>query len=140
MDRVDWVTGDQTTQRNASTRKAQSPNKASFGVGLGGAVISSVCCLLPAAALAVGFGGAAGLVQLGKYQRYLLGVGLLFVGGWNWYLLERRKRCCTTADQQKALYFQFVLPIAMFLASYLLINHLLVPWLYGIRASGTPPM
>ncbi len=41
--------------------------KASFGVGLDGALIGSVCCLLPALVLAVGFGGAAGLVQLGRY-------------------------------------------------------------------------
>ena len=90
------------TERTRATKVpvelSGGPGKASFGVAVGGALLGSVCCLLPAVALAVGFGGAAGLVQLGRYQPYLLGASILFVGAFNWHLLRRREHCCTTPE------------------------------------------
>lgn len=115
-------------------------SKASLGVGLIGALVGSVCCLLPALALAAGIGGAAGLVQLGRYQPYLLAASLLLVVGWNWYLVERRKGCCTAVEQRRAMYVQAILSIAIFLMAYVAINYALVPWLYGIKSGGMPSM
>ena len=115
-------------------------SKATLGVSLGGALIGSACCLLPTLALTVGFGGAAGLVQLGKYQPYLLAAGLLFVVGSNWYLAERDKRCCATDNQKRSLYLRSMISIVIFLLAYGLINYLLVPWLYGLRWGGMPGM
>ena len=51
----------------------------SLPVGPGGALLGSIYCLLPALALAVGFGGTASSVQLGKYQPFLLAASLLSV-------------------------------------------------------------
>ncbi len=112
----------------------------SLGAGLGGALLGSVCCLAPALALAVGFGGAAGLVQLGKYQPFLLAASLLFVGGLNWYSVQRRQRCCTTPEQRRFLYFWPLLSMGVFLVPYLAINNLLVPWLYEVGSRSMAPM
>lgn len=134
-------------RRSKQTRKIASyseptnrENKAFLGAGLGGALLASVCCLLPALALAVGFGGAAGLVELGQYQPYLLVVSVVFVVGFNLYLVQRRKNCCTTADQVRALYFWAIASVVIFLVAYMVVNYALVPWLYGIRSGGMPEM
>ena len=95
---------------------------------------------MPALALAVGFGGAAGLVQLGKYQPILLAVSLLFVGGLNWYSLRKRERCCTTPEQGRFLYLWPLLSVGLFLVLYLAINSLLVPWLYEVGSRSIAPM
>lgn len=112
----------------------------SLGAGFGGALLGSVCCLLPALALAVGFGGAAGLVQLGKYQPILLAVSLLLVGGLNWYSLRKRERCCSTHEQRRFLYLWLLLSVGLFLVLYLAINNLVVPWLYEVGSRSMGPM
>ncbi len=112
----------------------------SLAAGLGGALLGSVCCLLPALALAVGFGGAAGLVQLGKYQPILLAVSLLLVGGLNWYSVRKRERCCTTPEQRRFLYLWPLLSVGLFLVLYLAINNLVVPWLYEAGSKSMGPM
>lgn len=112
----------------------------SLGAGLGGALLGSVCCLLPALALAVGFGGAAGLVQLGRFQPILLAASLLFVGGLNWYSVRRRERCCTTPEARRDLYLWPLLSVGLFLVLYLAINNSLVPWLYDVASRSMAPM
>ena len=112
----------------------------SLAAGLGGALLGSVCCLLPALALAIGFGGATGLVQVGKYQPVLLTVSLLFVGGINWYSVRKRERCCTTPKQRRALYLWPLFSVGLFLVLYLAINNLVVPWLYEVGSRSMAPM
>ena len=112
----------------------------SLGAGFGGALLGSVCCLVPALALAVGFGGATGLVQLGKYQPILLAASLLFVGGLNWYSVRKREQCCTTPGQRRFLYLWPLLSVGLFLVLCLAINSLLVPWLYEVGSRSIAPM
>lgn len=136
MDTVKSMAGEQSGL-------SSSNSKASLGIGLGGALLSSVCCLLPALALAMGFGGTAALVQMGAYQPYLLAASFLFVIGSNLYLVQRRRSCCATAGQRRALYLQAMLSVAIFLLAYGVINYVLVPWLYDVALgapSGMPGM
>ena len=87
MDNAESKWSEQTGRVDTAVEVSSSVSRRSaLGAGLAGALISSVCCLLPALALAAGIGGAVGLVQIGRYQPYLLGAGLLLVAGWNWYL------------------------------------------------------
>ena len=132
MEAIDWTKDEQIKATEAPFVGPRGTGKASLGVGLLGALVGSVCCLLPALALAVGLSGAAGLVQLGAYQPYFLGASLLLVGGWNWYRVQRRKSCCITVEQRRVLYLSAVLSIAIFLVLYAAINYALVPWLYNL--------
>ncbi len=137
------MTTTESTTTDATRPIAGSPGGTggfSLGTGLGGALLGSVCCLVPALALAVGFGGAAGLVQLGKYQPFLLAASLLLVGGLNWYSVRRRERCCTTPEQRRFLYLWPLLSVGLFLVLYLAINNLLVPWLYDVASRSMAPM
>ncbi|TAK32655.1 MAG: hypothetical protein EPO21_15020 [Chloroflexota bacterium] len=138
MKAVEFDKREQIGATDASTEASSGGATASLGVGLIGALVGSLCCLLPALALTVGLAGAAGLVQLGAYQPYFLAASLLFVGGWNWYMVQRRKSCCTTVDQRRALYASAILSVLVFLVVYVVINYAMVPWLYDLWSERMP--
>lgn len=125
---------------SGTTSSASVTGGASLGAGLAGALLASLCCLLPAVALSVGVGSAAGLVQLGAYQPYVLAAGVLLTAGWNGYLLRRQVRCCKTTSERRALYLWTLLSAALFAGVYLVVNNLLVPWLYEVASRPMPPM
>ncbi|MHB1005884.1 MAG: hypothetical protein ACYC3S_09615 [Chloroflexota bacterium] len=107
--------------------------KSSPAVGIGGAILGSLCCALPAAAVAAGVGGASNLVALAQYQRFFVGASLLLVVGMSWYLARRREDCCETAAERRAVRYTLIATaICIYLAVYLIIDRLVVPLIYGM--------
>ena len=102
--------------------------------GTVGGLIGSVCCLLPAVAIAIGLTGgiAAALVSLGRFRIYGIIVGLTFIAIASWFSLRRSRRCCTEEEYKRR---QVVIPLTMlasFGAVYGLIMYLILPVLYKI--------
>lgn len=105
------------------------------GQGTVGGVISTVCCLLPAVAIAIGLSGglAATLVGLGRFRLYGIVAGLAFVGIASWLSLRRSRSCCTEEEYKRR---QIAIPLTMlvsFGAVYALVMYLLLPLLYRLR-------
>lgn len=103
------------------------------GKGSVGGLIGTVCCLLPAVALAIGLTGglAATLVSLGKFRLYGIIIGLAFVAIASWLSVRRRRSCCND-EQYKRL--KIIVPLTMlvsFGAVYGLVMYLFLPLLYG---------
>ncbi len=107
---------------------------ASVRQGAVGALISSVCCVLPAVAIAIGLTGglAATLVSLGRFRLYGIIAGLAFVVIASWFSLRRSRSRCND-EQYKRL--KITVPLTM-LASfglvYLLTMYLILPLLYKL--------
>lgn len=104
------------------------------GSGAIGGLIASVCCLLPAAAIAIGLAGglAATLVGLGRFRLYGIIAGLAFVVVVSWVSLRRSRSCCTEAEYRRR---QIAIPLTMLLsfgAVYALVMYLVLPMLYKV--------
>ncbi len=66
-------------------------------VGFGGALLSSLCCLLPLAVILLSLGSGAFMVTTMQFRSVLLPIGLLGVGvGYFLYFREKR-RCAALA-------------------------------------------
>lgn len=105
-----------------------------IGQGAVGALIGSVCCLLPAAAVAIGLTGglAATIVSLGQFRLYWIIAGLTFIGIVSWFSLRRSRACCTVEEYKRR---EIVIPLTMlasFGAVYVLIMYLILPIIYGL--------
>lgn len=105
-----------------------------IGQGALAAVISSVCCLLPAVALAIGLSGGltTALVSLGRFRLYGLLLGLGFVALASYFFLRWSRSCCSEAEYRRR---QVIVPLTMlasFGAIYALIVYFVVPILYKL--------
>lgn len=105
----------------------------SGGWGLGGAALVSLCCAPTAIAFALGLGGSAFLVGLARYEIYfvLAGLAVVAVVGWRMLRPGGGDGCCVVPPLRIRIY-RFALMVAVFGGSYLAINYLLLPWLFGI--------
>lgn len=103
-----------------------------IGQGIVGALISTLCCLLPAVAIAIGLTGglAATLVSLGRFRLYGIIVGLAFVVIASWFSLRRSRSCCTDEEYRHRQITTPLIMLASFGAVYGLIMYLIVPMLY----------
>jgi hypothetical protein len=103
-----------------------------LGSGLLGGLLASVCCLPPALALVLGFGGSAFLVSLGAHQTeiHLAGLALTLIVGW--LVLRRRAKACHV--DRNPLPF-LLLALGAFAGSYLILTYVVTPFLYGVYAS-----
>lgn len=102
-----------------------------LGSGLMGGLIASLCCLPPALALVLGLSGSTFLVSLGAYQTEFRVAGLVLTGLVAWWALRRHARSCGT--RRSVLPF-LLLSLAMFVATYLVLTYVVVPFLYEIYA------
>ncbi len=102
-----------------------------LGSGLLGGLLASLCCLPPALALALGFGGSAFLVSLGAYQAEFRLVGLGMTGLVLWWTLRRRARAC--GIRRNPVPF-VLLALGTFVVTYLALTHVAVPFLYEVYA------
>lgn len=105
----------------------------SGGWGLGGAALVSLCCAPTAIAFALGLGGSAFLVGLARYELYfvLAGLAVVAVAGWRMLRPGGGDGCCVVPPLRTRIY-RFALMVAVFGGSYLAINYLLLPRLFGI--------
>jgi len=67
-------------------------------IGAGGAVVSSLCCVLPLAIVLLGLGSGAFMATTMKYTRIFVPIGVVSVSaGFYWHFRERgrcaRERC-----------------------------------------------
>jgi hypothetical protein len=104
------------------------------GKGIVGALIGSICCLLPAAAIALGLTGglAITLVSLGRFRLYGVVAGIAFVAIASWFSLRRIRPCCTE-EEYKA--HRIAIPLTMlasFVVGYGVVMYLIVPLLYRL--------
>ncbi len=104
------------------------------GQGSIGALIGSVCCLLPAVAIAIGLTGgiAATLVSLGRFRIYGIVAGLAFIAIASWFSLRRSRSRCTEAEYKRR---QITIPLTMLVSfgvGYALIMYLILPMLYKL--------
>ncbi|MDO8749899.1 MAG: hypothetical protein Q7K03_01970 [Dehalococcoidia bacterium] len=104
----------------------------SVGPGAVGGVISTVCCLLPAVALAIGLTGglAAAFVNLGRFRVYGLLVGLGITALSMWLSLRRSRQCCTPEEYKRR---QIAVPLTMLVSFgivYGLVMYLVLPLLH----------
>ena len=98
--------------------------------GLGGAVVASLCCAPPAVAFALGLGGSAFLVGLGRYEPYFVLAGLTLISLAGWRQLRFSKRCGRA--ERRARFSRLALLLTVFGTGYVTINYLLLPWLYTL--------
>ncbi len=63
------------------------------GLASGGAVLASLCCLLPLAVALLGLGSGAFMAVTLRYRPILLPVGIAGVSGGFWLYTRERKRC-----------------------------------------------
>jgi hypothetical protein len=69
-----------------------------FALGAGaaawvGALLSSLCCLLPLAVIGLGLGSGAFMAVTMQYRWILLPAGVLGVGAGSWLYARERRRC-----------------------------------------------
>lgn len=102
-----------------------------LGSGIIGGLVASLCCLPPAVALALGFGGSTFLVSLGAYEIEFHAAGLALTGLALWWALRRRARRCRL--RRTPLPF-VVLALGTFVGSYLALMYVVTPDLYEIYA------
>src|SRR5438552_7002106 len=94
----------------ALTRRRPQMKLGSAGAGLAawaGAVLSSLCCLLPLAVIVLGLGSGALMAVTMQYRWILIPAGLVGVGtGFVLYVRERRRRAalaCRMAGRKMTL-------------------------------------
>lgn len=101
---------------------------------VGGLISTGICCLLPAAAIAIGLTGglAATIVSLGRFRLYGIIAGFAFIAIASWFSIRRSRSRCTREEYKRR---QIVIPLTMlasFGAVYGLVMYLIVPMLYKI--------
>lgn len=103
-----------------------------IGQGSIGGVIASLCCALPAVAIAAGLSGgaAAALIGLGRFRPYTLLAGLIFIGIASWFSLRRSRACCSPEEYKQRLAVVPLTMLIIFAVVYAIITYLVVPILY----------
>lgn len=71
-------------------------------IGTGGAVVASLCCLLPLAVVLLGLGSGAFMAVTLQYRPVLLPLGIAGVSGGFWLYARERKRCAALGCQMAA--------------------------------------
>ncbi len=95
-------------------------------------VISSLCCVPAALAFGLGLGGSSALVGLTQYRPFFVAAGVAFALLTVVWSLRRSRRCCSPARFRRDLVLIPAIVLGTFGASYLLINYVVLPWLYAV--------
>lgn len=116
----------------SSPQKPEPPNRTglvALVVGIGAAILASLCCIGPLLAVIFGISGAVALVSLGKYHLYFLAGSAMLMIGAVLYIWRKQKCCASTGGKQKRFWAPFLVPFAVFGLSMLGVNQLLIPFL-----------
>lgn len=114
----------------SSPQKPEPPNRTglvAMVVGIGAAILASLCCIGPWLAVIFGISGAVALVSLGKYHLYFLAGSAMMMIGAVVYIWRKQKCCASTGGKQKRFWAPFLIPFAVFGLSMLGVNQLLIP-------------
>lgn len=68
-------------------------------ISFGGALIASLCCLLPFAVIVLGLGTGAFMAATMRYRAVLLPIGLTALCGGYYFYFRERRRCAALACQ-----------------------------------------
>jgi len=71
-------------------------------IASGGAVLASLCCLLPLGVVLLGLGSGAFMAVTLQYRPILLPLGIAGVSGGFWLYARERKRCAALGCQMAA--------------------------------------
>ena len=83
--------------------KEELKTKSTFGLGVGAAIIGSLCCTVPLMAIFVGFGSASILFSFSQYRPYFLALSFVLLAGALWWNWRRNKKCCQTKQAKERL-------------------------------------
>lgn len=72
------------------------------GLASGGAVLASLCCLLPLVVVLLGIGSGAFMAMTLRYRPLLLTLGVAGVSGGFWLYLREGQRCAAVGCQMEA--------------------------------------
>lgn len=68
-------------------------------ISFGGALIASLCCLLPFAVILLGLGTGAFMAATMRYRAVLLPLGIVAVGAGYYFYFREKRRCASLACQ-----------------------------------------
>lgn len=105
---------------------------ATAGRALLAGLISSLCCVPAALAFGVGLGGSSTLVGLTRYRPFFVAAGVAFALLTVVWTLRRSRRCCSPARFRRDRVLIPAIVLGAFGASYVLINYVVLPWLYAV--------
>lgn len=111
------------------SEKSNRTGLAALVVGIGAAVLASLCCVGPLLAVVLGVSGAVALAGLGKYHLYFLAAAVLLLVGGVVYIWRKQKCCATTGSQQKKFWTPLLVTFAVFGLLTLGVNQFLIPYL-----------
>ncbi|HDZ86961.1 MAG TPA: hypothetical protein ENH57_04645 [Actinobacteria bacterium] len=83
--------------------KEELKTKSTFGLGVGAAIIGSLCCTVPLLAIFVGFGSASILFSFSQYRPYFLALSFVLLAVALWWNWRRNKKCCQTKQAKERL-------------------------------------
>ena len=98
--------------------------------GLGGAVLSSICCLGPLVLLSLGVSGAwiGNLTALAPYKPIFATIALVFIGLGFWQVYFRPRMACEPGTSCSRPQSAIVVRIALWSATMLVIASLTLNW------------
>lgn len=99
-----------------------------FGVGIGAAILATLCCAGPLIAVVLGVSGAVALAGLGKYHVYFMTAAALILIGGGVFIWRRQKECAVPGQKTNILK-PLIISFAVFGLFTLGINQVLVPYL-----------
>lgn len=105
-------------------------------VGLGAALLASLCCVGPLLAVVLGASGAVALAGLGKYHVYFMAAAVIVLIGGG-VLIWRRQKACAVAGQKPKILMPLLLSFAVFGLLTLGINQVFVPYLAATGSGDT---
>ena len=124
----------------------QSNNRtglAALAVGIGAAVLASLCCAGPLLAVVLGLSGAVALAGLGKFHLYFLAAAALLLVGGVVYIWRKQKCCPTAGGKRNSFWAPLLVTFAVFGLLTVGINQLLIPYLSaksgGVNAAQPAP-
>lgn len=131
------TTPDHCCPERGKPEKSHKTGLLALIVGIGAALLASLCCVGPLLAVVFGISGAVALAGVGKYHTYfLVAAVLLFIGG-SVYIWRRQKCCATLDGKKKNFWAPMLVSFAVFGLFTLGINQVLIPYLSA--KSGNQP-
>ncbi len=114
-----------------------------LAVGIGAAILASLCCAGPLLAVVLGASGAVALAGLGKYHLYFLAAAALLLAGGVIYIWRKQKCCPTAGGKRNSSWAPLLVTFAVFGLLTLGIDQLLIPYLSaksgGVNATRSAP-